>query len=1311
MNDQQWVMQRKKIGLSRRNKKVLQNKLAAEQQKMSAITYIQTHFNRKECTKFIDDGTVLDKCLCGLTKSKHKTWKELESENEELFGTKFSNNYDMDKISEVSENDNTDHHDGSIADSLADLLHSPDANGYQRNKGQALKKTRVVARSVLALGDRNGSGNYHKSDVDGNNTVKHIQEFSTNAYGQIEFEGMQASKLAKYLRLADNTTLASVKEFVCDYWNLMKPRPHLALSVVGGAKNFKLDGRKKETFKRGLIAAAQATNAWMLSGGTNAGCMKLIGETVKEGQFLVSDGSKMRRGLKAIGLCSWGYISNAESLVNKTSSEFNKVVYNSNAEIKKHVKPPLDPNHTHFLMVDNGRDFQHFDVKMGGVTQFITEFERMVREPEPRGLGIPIITLLLEGGTDAIFKVKDSLEQGQPCVIIEGSGRAADILAYGYRHATRQTSGVWALKEGHIKHLEVMLEEAYSSRLQGQRGEENRKMFMNWIIDVVGYSDMITVFNIKREEDMDKKILFALLKSEKFNFQSQMFLSMVWNRVDIAEEKIFCDRNLEWEQGDFDEVMTKALLMERVEFVELLILNGVSFRQFLTVARLRELYNESSFRHPGLMDQLEHYTDHRGYIYLRNIHFFLCTIMKSHKSNLYQLDRPSMGKAIEKQISSNAEQTFDEPYFELFIWSVLSNKANLAEFFWLKTRHPLIAAVFASTFYGMLYNDMYKLRSWDRLRALKKEYSDRANSIMELAYVKDWDKATSLLDRRFERFGNRSLLNIAYTGHLKTFIANTPCHDAVRSIWQRGFTKFSSWVAVLAIFCPLLILTPVFKFFPLGDDGGDLTSWQKIYVFYRAPIVKYIGSFISYAAFLVLYTSVALFNFEWQYRAPEILVYVWLLILMIEESREIYLQPAKRAKAKIRDHLSSVWNKLDFLIYLIAIVGFILKHMPGTFQVSRAMFAINAALLYSRLFRVYHASLKLGPKLVIFHRMIPEIVTFMLLLIIFILGYGTASQALLNPKEKFQVSHVPDFISDIIFLPYWQMYGELNLESVVTVNKTVCYEDAFCEDFTLYNNVTLILLAIYLLIGNVMLLNLLIAIFTAVFEDVQENSKDVWKYEMYRLVEEYDERPGTAPPLVIFELIYRVIKKIWKETCRGEKENLELLISGMLETLDLFEKDSLNSYVVQKARDEQGKMENKVANIESKLRDLEEHFEESPTNVINDWGDDIATDKKLYLSDDEDDSNDLKTIKQKQRKVSRHVIFQENVDELQQNIPSPKNKVAKKVVAENVMDKLEIMEEKFRSLDDRTSSALSQMETILQSIQSSLQSRVSQPRQ
>ena len=38
-----------------------------------------------------------------------------------------------------------------------------------------------------------------------------------------------------------------------------------------------------------------------------AGAMKLAGEAVKEGQFLVNDGSSMKRGLKCIGICAWGY--------------------------------------------------------------------------------------------------------------------------------------------------------------------------------------------------------------------------------------------------------------------------------------------------------------------------------------------------------------------------------------------------------------------------------------------------------------------------------------------------------------------------------------------------------------------------------------------------------------------------------------------------------------------------------------------------------------------------------------------------------------------------------------------------------------------------------------------------------------------------------------------------------------------------------------------------------------------------------------------------------------------------------------------
>ena len=222
----------------------------------------------------------------------------------------------------------------------------------------------------------------------------------------------------------------------------------------------------------------------------------------------------------------------------------------------------------------------------------------------------------------------------------------------------------------------------------------------------------------------------------------------------------------------------------------------------------------------------------------------------------------------------------------------------------------------------------------------------------------------------------------------------------------------------------------------------------------------------------------------------------------------------------------------------------------------------------------------------IFHRMIPEIIIFLMLLLIFILGYGVASQALLNPYNEFQWSAVPDLVTNIIFLPYWQMYGELSIEDIQHPLdlQEVCYADGdFCEDFTSYNYVLLVILAIYLLIGNVMLLNLLIAIFTSVFEDVRENSMIIWKYEMYRLVEEYDQKPGLAPPLVIFEDAYRLIKFVWKRTCRKSTEDLNLLMVSTLETLDLFERDSLNGFLRRRASREAGMIDKKMLVVEEKL--------------------------------------------------------------------------------------------------------------------------------
>ena len=126
-----------------------------------------------------------------------------------------------------------------------------------------------------------------------------------------------------------------------------------------------------------MIAAARATNAWLLTAGTNTVVMKLAGEAVKEGQCL-----------KAIGLCPWGFIQGNKEMVNKSPEEINKIPYNSNVETKRKEPIPLNPNHTHFILIDDGYRYTFFG--SGGITKFVGNFEKNISSPQPAGLGIPL---------------------------------------------------------------------------------------------------------------------------------------------------------------------------------------------------------------------------------------------------------------------------------------------------------------------------------------------------------------------------------------------------------------------------------------------------------------------------------------------------------------------------------------------------------------------------------------------------------------------------------------------------------------------------------------------------------------------------------------------------------------------------------------------------------------------------------------------------------------------------------------------------------------------------------------------------------
>jgi transient receptor potential cation channel subfamily M protein 2 len=123
--------------------------------------------------------------------------------------------------------------------------------------------------------------------------------------------------IIKYIRVQNETEPSDMIEFLYNQkgdnsWDLTKPQ--LILSVTGGAQKFTLPYRMKKAFKRGLVKAAASTGAWIITGGTNTGVMRLVGEAVAE-EF-------QDNKLTVLGIATWGKIALRDKMIVIINCEF-----------------------------------------------------------------------------------------------------------------------------------------------------------------------------------------------------------------------------------------------------------------------------------------------------------------------------------------------------------------------------------------------------------------------------------------------------------------------------------------------------------------------------------------------------------------------------------------------------------------------------------------------------------------------------------------------------------------------------------------------------------------------------------------------------------------------------------------------------------------------------------------------------------------------------------------------------------------------------------------------------------------------------
>lgn len=398
---------------------------------------------------------------------------------------------------------------------------------------------------------------------------KHTEQTSTDAYGVINFQGGSHSYRAKYVRLSYDTKPEAILQLMLKEWQMELPK--LVISVHGGMQKFELHPRIKQLLGKGLIKAAVTTGAWIITGGVNTGVAKHVGDALRE------HASRSSRKICTIGIAPWGVIENRNDLVGRDVVAPYQTLLNPLSKLNV-----LNNLHSHFILVDDGTVG-----KYGAEVKLRRELEKTInlqRIHARIGQGVPVVALVFEGGPNVILTVLDFLHESPPVpvVVCEGTGRAADILAYVHK----QTEEGGNVPEGAEPEIISTIKKTFNF------GQSEAVHLFQTLLECMKKKELITVFHIGSDEhqDIDVAILTALLKGTNASAFDQLVLTLAWDRVDIAKNHVFV-YGQQWLVGSLEQAMLDALVMDRVAFVKLLIENGVSMHKFLTIPRLEELYN------------------------------------------------------------------------------------------------------------------------------------------------------------------------------------------------------------------------------------------------------------------------------------------------------------------------------------------------------------------------------------------------------------------------------------------------------------------------------------------------------------------------------------------------------------------------------------------------------------------------------------------------------------------------------------------------------------------------------------------------
>ena len=189
------------------------------------------------------------------------------------------------------------------------------------------------------------------------------------------------------------------------------------------------------------------------------------------------------------------------------------------------------------------------------------------------------------------------------------------------------------------------------------------------------------------------------------------------------------------------------------------------------------------------------------------------------------------------------------------------------------------------------------------------------------------------------------------------------------------------------------------------------------------------------------------------------------------------------------------------MAYLFLYIAFLIRLIPGSDQADAKILNVLSFCLFAcKCLQMFVLSPILGKKLIILQRMLPDLVHYSLILMLFSLVYGVASLALVKHISGGNTNF--QYVWIIIFRPVLQMFGDLYIEDLnMKVCNNIVFDKCLPDGFEAEIVVALILMVCYLLIVRVLMFTWLIAVFVNKYRQLEKEAHKLLLIQQYYLGE------------------------------------------------------------------------------------------------------------------------------------------------------------------------------------------------------------------